>query len=242
MELSKQLREILSWRLVTETVRRAPDRLRIYELHPGGGQYDCLSLYTVDGKAVADLNRLGRLQISGQLRERRNSDSPVMRGEEAAWDVWPEALVAVDPTELVDGICRRIGLDVPEKLPPSNPIVLVYRFITEFLSRTAFARDHWECRSGFYDSSGGDSGICDKLFAAFPSAHERLQVCPDETGTVHPACNFWFILRDSEPVLCLETSGLVTNLAGRTVELPTAYQVPRRIWPMITEIAEDLLP
>jgi hypothetical protein len=42
MKINKQLMEIASWRLLTEMVRRSPD-LRIYELHPGGGQYDCLA-------------------------------------------------------------------------------------------------------------------------------------------------------------------------------------------------------
>jgi hypothetical protein len=42
----------LAWWLAAELIRRHPADLREIETHPGGGQYDCISLY------------------------RRNSDSP----------------------------------------------------------------------------------------------------------------------------------------------------------------------
>lgn len=90
MEISQQLKEILSWRLVSETVRRAPNRLRIYELHPGGGQYDCLSLNTIDGIGIADLNRAGMFHAQNQLRDIQDSNSPGKSGEGVGWGIWPE--------------------------------------------------------------------------------------------------------------------------------------------------------
>lgn len=212
------------------------------ELSQTFGQYDCLSLNTVDGIGIADLNRVGRFHTHNQLRDNQDSNSPAKSGKGVAWDIWPEALAAADLTKLVDSICHRIGLEVPAKLPPSTPIVLVYRFITEFLSRTAFARDHWECRSGFYDSSGGSGGVCSRFFAAFPAAEERRRVRSEEPWPENPAYRFWFILRNSEPVLCLETTGTIWNLAGDSLDIPKTYKLQRRLWPLITEIAGDLLP
>ncbi len=48
--------EALSWRILTETARKSPERLRIYELHFGGGQYDALSLLTSRPQAVMSHN------------------------------------------------------------------------------------------------------------------------------------------------------------------------------------------
>jgi len=48
--------EALSWRILTETARKSPERLRIYELHFGGGQYDALSLFTSRPQAVMSHN------------------------------------------------------------------------------------------------------------------------------------------------------------------------------------------
>ena len=239
MEISQQLKEILSWRLVSETVRRAPDRLRIFELHPGGGQYDCLALYTVDGDSLAHLNRLGRFHPFGKLRD----IGGVAPSEEEPWDIWRDAFSVEDQSKNVDGICRRIGLTIPAKLPASTPVVVVYRFIAEFLARTAFDRSRWECLSGFLDSSGFlGCSTRTELFAAFPDADERLQVRTDDDSPENAAYRFWFIMRNSEPVLCLETTGTIWNLAGDSLDIPKAYHEHRRLWPLITEIAGDLLP
>ncbi|MGZ0172752.1 MAG: TY-Chap2 family putative peptide chaperone [Planctomycetales bacterium] len=157
--------------------------------------------------------------------------------------MWRDALSAEDQSKTVDGICRRIGLTVPTNLPACTPVVLAYRFVAEFLSGTAFDRSRWECRSGFLDSSGFEGCIIrTKLFDAFPGAEERLQVRTEDDFLENSAYRFWFILRNSEPVLCLETTGTIWNLGGDSLNIPKTYQVRRRLWPLITEIAGDLLP
>ena len=45
--LTPALTELASWTLATEVMRRAPELLRIIETHPGGGQYDCLSMVRI---------------------------------------------------------------------------------------------------------------------------------------------------------------------------------------------------
>ena len=226
--------EALSWRLATETVRRAPDRLRIYEMHPGGGQYDCLALFTDKGETVAFLNRGGTFTpFSTWEGTPTTSDS---------WDVWKEVGEGLGSKRLVDGICERIALPVPPRLPPSTPRVLAYRFITEFLAWTVFHSASWECRNGFQDNSGGWLALQEKYFTAFPKADQRMRESEESDLNETPAYRFWFILRDGEPVLCLETIGTVWDLKGNSINLPTAYAGPRRIWPLIFEIAGGLLP
>lgn len=235
---NRMLLEPLSWRLLTETVRRAPGRLRFYEMHPGGGQYDCLTLITTEGDTVAHLNRAGRFTPEATLRER--SVGPVLHDP---WDIWEAAEERADLANIVDGICRRIGLSVPEKLPPSPPHVLVYRLITEILSWGVCRRNQWRCDSGFLDSSGFEgSSVRKELFTRFPDAGTRLQIREAGDLLENPAYRFWFILRDKEPVLCFETTGTVWNLKGKSIDIPKAYSGPRRLWPLITEIAGDLLP
>lgn len=55
---SRQLREALTWKLVSELHRRHPGKFTVIETHPGGGQYDCLSLWQ-GNQTIADLNRVG---------------------------------------------------------------------------------------------------------------------------------------------------------------------------------------
>ena len=235
--VDQSLREMLSWRLLTETVRRAPLRLRILEMHPGGGQYDCLSLYTVEQEEVAHLNRLGSFTTWATLREKGIGPASA-----DSWDIWSDVHTEVTPVELVDGICSRIGLPVPRKLPSSNAPILVYRFIAELLSWTPCRPQTWECRSGYLDTSGWGGGRRESLFEAFPATQRHLDRRQESDLLGEPAYRFWFILRDGEPVLCLETTGLVWNLNGDSIEIVDEYRKVKRLWPLIFKMADHLLP
>ena len=57
---NKQLIEIASWRIVSELYRRHPGKFKIIETHPGGGQYDCLSLQA-ENQDIADITELDKL-------------------------------------------------------------------------------------------------------------------------------------------------------------------------------------
>ena len=174
-------------------------------MHPGDGQYDCLALYTVEQELIAYLNRPGRFTPWATLREK--GVGPASAGP---WDVWQEVRRDCEPVELVDGICSRIGMAVPTKLPSSTAPILVYRFIAEFLSWTVCRPQRWECRSGFLDSSGwGGCGIREQFFDAFDSARKRLENREKNDLLENSAYRFWFTLRDGDPVLCLETTGAV---------------------------------
>ncbi len=66
--VQRSVLEAASWRLAAELCRRHPDRLRIYELHPGGGQYDCLSIAVAgeSPRSLIQLNRNGSIHIEGR--------------------------------------------------------------------------------------------------------------------------------------------------------------------------------
>jgi len=58
-ELGPKSKEVLSWMIISEVLRQSALDLDIAVLHPGGGQYDTLSLVTFEGNSVVHVNRNG---------------------------------------------------------------------------------------------------------------------------------------------------------------------------------------
>ena len=54
--------------------------------------------------------------------------------------------------------------------------------------------------------------------------------------------NFWFLLKNETPVLCLDTSGMAYRTDGTSYDVGRMYKGKRRIWPLIFEVAGDVLP
>ncbi len=232
--MNRQLVEIASWRLVSELYQRYPGRFRVIETHPGGGQYDCLSLYDTELRHVADFNRTGRFHVFHRCDDDPRIPEP--------WYVWSEMVGSGSPKSVLDRICTMIGLPVPEQLPPSTPTTLVYRFIAAFLSHAVFGRAHWECRNGFCDTSGYGGGVRDD-FTGFPGARERLRIRLPDSILNQPAYRFWFLRKADTPLLCLETSGKVWHGGEmKPHSLMNEYQKTHRIWPVVYTLAGDLLP
>jgi hypothetical protein len=59
IELGPKSKEALSWMVIAEVLRQSSLDLDIAVLHPGGGQYDTLSLVTEEGNSVLHINRNG---------------------------------------------------------------------------------------------------------------------------------------------------------------------------------------
>ena len=58
-ELGPKSKEVLSWMIISEVLRQSALDLDIAVLHPGGGQYDTLSLVTYEGNSILHVNRNG---------------------------------------------------------------------------------------------------------------------------------------------------------------------------------------
>ena len=136
--------EAASWRIAAEICRAAPSLL-IRQTHPGGGQYDCLSLRDEAGRHFADLNRKGALHVFACFDGREP--------EKESWDAWSE-LPHLDAAALVTETRRRLGQAVPARLPASTARMLLYRFVAACLGMHTFARSRWSCVSVAHDSSG----------------------------------------------------------------------------------------
>lgn len=134
-----------SWHVATEFVRAFPV-LRLFHTHPGGGQYDCL---TILGEGLKiDINRAG-----GSIHihdSRLGSRSPFIPGPE-----WQNLLMlGAPPRELAQQIALGCGLDWPKKTPATQPHALVYRVIAQILEATVFDPAHWNATTQFLDTSG----------------------------------------------------------------------------------------
>lgn len=238
MPESSQLEEILSWRFVTELWRRFPDLFTLIEAHPGGGQHDSLMLVTKgeDPQFAIDVNRGG-----GSVHI--NKDAFGLGNEEALYSDWLSRMLEQPPTKFLDSICKEARLVPPKKLQTSSPTTITYRFIADFLTHSIGKLERWECRNGFEDTSGYmGGGKRQYLFNRFPILRKEQNLRKAEPFIGEYAYNYWFLLRNDEPVLCLDTSGVAYCLDGTFHDLSNLYGVHRKIWPLIFEVARDLLP
>lgn len=148
-----QLVEIVSWRLIAELWRRFPRRFDLIEMHPGGGQYDCLALLSKGTSTVAiDVNRSG-----GSVHIHKHVFGTA--DEMAVYSDWVGRMLGPSPRRVLDLVAHEARLPVPDKLPASTPATLTCRFISEFLSHSFGRLCRWECRNGVEDTSGYTGGV-----------------------------------------------------------------------------------
>jgi hypothetical protein len=230
--MNSQLIEIASWRMVSELHRRHPNKFTVIETHPCSGQYDCLSLFDTEQRHIADFNRKGRLHVFDKFDHNQPPEP---------FDIWRETFSEHNVKDTLDKISLMLGLSIPSKLPPSNASTLVYRFITEFLTHSAFGIHRWECRNGVFGTSGYGGGVA-SAFDNFEKAQIRLRLLLPTDALREPAHCFWFIYKNKTPVLCIETNGTVWNKNGNEFKLADLYSSKHRMWEIVMEIAGDLLP
>lgn len=209
--LTRALREALSWRLVAELHRRHPREFTVIETHPGGGQYDCLSL--IAGNTVlAHLNRVG-----GFTNWRTDF--------QIAWeDLWPRCLREDGFGEVLDEISNSLHLRVPTPVPSTRPETIAYRIMAGVSSYFVFDRDHWKWRNGLEDTSGwGNQAHRDRWFEAFPSTRQALQTGSDSRSGDGSKDAFWFLLRSEDPVLCVSRESICFDTSGAAIDLHRLY-------------------
>ena len=186
--------EAASWRLASELVRRHPVTTRIVHTHPGGGQYDCLTITspTADRGSV-HLNRDGTIQVTDRFDGRTDE-----LWEPAGWDEYLRA----DPRAFLDRLETAAGLPTPSHVPPSNPMTLTYRVLAA-LAATAVKSVHpIDIESGQFDTSGYGSGPNDAL-DSFPIPDELRRTRPDDLFD-EAGYRFWIVSRDRVPILAFE--------------------------------------
>ena len=238
MEQSRQLEEVLSWRFVNEFWRRFPNKFTLIEAHPCSGQYDCLVLLTkgTSPQFAIDVNRGG-----GSVHVHKNAfglgDDLILLSD------WKGRMLAPKPEMFLDEVGQEARLVPPKKLPVSTPETIVYRFIADYLTHSVGRLERWECRNGYVDTSGyGGGGKRDHLFNKFPGLRKEESLRHTKLRLEEYAYNFWFLLKNDDPIICLDTTGMAYRTDGRYYDLRQLYKDERRLWPLITEVAGDVLP
>jgi len=231
--LTPALTELASWTLATEVMRRAPKLLRIIETHPGGGQYDCLSMVRiVPHLHLCAFNRLGSFTAFGAF-----DSNPFGTDRWTQINVWERIARGESTRNVLDDICALLHLLVPSPLPAATPASLTYRVITAMLRIKTFSPVRWCCLNGVLDSSGvGGCEIRRGLFARFPAVKAPSNSERSEDPVLSRATDFWFLCCGDEPVICLETSGRAYSTKGLIIELQPEYAKRRNIYDIVAEL------
>ena len=185
----------VAWQVIYQIIRRYHDRLdlRIYELHPCSGQYDCLSLHSDTGvgcgKHLFDMNL-----VSGNLHFwSATNNGPLGKFAEDEGGLVGRYLSAHDPKEVIDVIARTIGMPTGPgvKVPPSNPKSIIAGIIADIFQRTCLSKEQVYVRAVVYDSS---------LYCGFrdeAKVFKEIQWLLD-TENHKRGQQYWMILREDE--------------------------------------------
>lgn len=208
--------EAASWRLAAELCRRHPERLRVYELQPGGGQYDCLSIAAggEDPRSLVQLNRYGSIHTFGRL------DGHEPDVEPRSW----AAYLAEDPYLFVRTLEDDTALPAPPEVPATVAHTLVYRLLAAAAAVDVLGVRRRRIVSGYFDSSGEPCRARNELFADFPAADRRRADDSGERPLGIAEYRFWFVLDAGRPVACFDIAGFAWDAAGTQVDLMQAYQ------------------
>ncbi len=173
-ELPRRRRERLGWGLVAEIMRRHPTEFQVVETHPGGGQYDCLSMLAADGTHIMDLNREGSLHL--------------MPDGQRIGPVWEliELLGPAKTAEMIDDIGQ---FAVRGGLPDRVPTVTAMSKIAGVMAPLG-----WTWVNGMFATSGYGGGRSDSCFDAFPQIDRAVLGVEASRTNFTPEQRFWFLV------------------------------------------------
>jgi hypothetical protein len=205
----------------------------LFETHPGGGAYTCLSIVGPDGSKLVDFCDDGSIYF---LKIHR--DGSYVQNDDFVRPInYLERLERREGApQLVREACVALGLQTHLKRPPSTADVLMVRYITAFLSHATFGVHQWLCLQGMHNSTG-PSGcyIRTTLFDAFPQVQGiSSSSYAGKWPQFEQSCHFWFLCRDEEPRLCLSTDGRLWDTSGKTWDLMQEYEsLGRNLWRLV---------
>jgi hypothetical protein len=212
-----QITAAVAWQIIYQLMRRYHHKysLRILETHPGGGQYDCLSLYSsvnsFPGTHLLDFNLgSGRIHIWNRIAS-KHSDNAL---KDKLINFVDEYLMSSDPKDLIDSIGRILEHEAKTSgaIPSTTPPVLVSGFISGLMQQQMLSRNMVDIRSGWFDSSGMDDCGPRKELRLFSSTAAILNATVD-TDTWKNTLKYWLVFSgtsfsDSSVALLLDMNGI----------------------------------
>jgi hypothetical protein len=185
-EIPRSLKQAIALRTLSLLLRRhhVAHSLRLFEMHPGGGMYDCLGL--ILGSCEGSLCLFNLAGTSLSLHQVGPKQPPEGRPREWHDDLWryPGAYFAAGSAEeFVEVLEARLGLGPVKKAPPATPATVSVAVLAELANRYALSRRAPAFRSGWEDTSGmGGSGVR-AWVADFPTIQARCDAAPREDWT-----------------------------------------------------------
>lgn len=146
----RPFRLAIAMKTLVELMRRHPE-LRLIELHPGSGLYDCLGLWREELDVLCHFNLAGSTLAFRHLAPPSTSEDRPTWWREDPWrypEMWQEH-------DLVSEIEQRLGLASAEP-GPARPGTIALGVVAELSARLAFGEQSLRFRSGWNDSTGMD--------------------------------------------------------------------------------------
>lgn len=223
MNFSDRLIYLQSWWVASELIRRHPE-IDLRETHPGGGQYDCLTIVSprsLPGTLHIDMNRKGRIHIHSGF-------SP--RFVESKWDIrhpveWSAESEQIDRRSIPRYLEAAAGLPVPTETPLTTPKTLVFRVAYQLLLFTLNEPREWEVHNALFDSDGMGTDWDPNYFADVTSARLALAQSsnPDQQQS-----HFWAVVRDGRCLALLQENGTLHRPDSEPTELMSLYNKHHR--------------
>ena len=229
-----------SWWIASELARR--NDLAVYEMHPGGGMYDVLTLTSRPGWELderrLEMNRAGRLHLHPQT---------------TGWMTWEEVIGRPDPHTVVRLVEEALGLH-PDPHPHNKPTTtrrsLTYRVLARALTITLDDRHRWDVRMGFLDDSslypGEQHGFDLERTHKTAVAHaQTLTAAEDDDPFTHLwvlGYDLWSPDRHVAAVIS-DDARLFRGGEKKPVDLMALYtKHGRRLGPVVSEALGAVLP
>ncbi|MFT6400509.1 MAG: hypothetical protein ACJAYU_005281 [Bradymonadia bacterium] len=193
--LPRSLRQAMALQTMSLLFRRhgKPMNLRLVELHPGGGMYDCLALMAGEFRHTLCMFNL---RGSSVLLEASGPPRPPLDANEA-WhdDLWRyprEFLAAGGGLGFADRLSDRLGLPGDGHMPQPSPASVSMGVLAELAHRYALSTKAPFFRSGFFDTSGMAPSSTRPWVAQFPKIKARCDAAgPDGQAQARIATCLW---------------------------------------------------
>ncbi|WP_442574867.1 TY-Chap2 family putative peptide chaperone [Microbacterium sp. F51-2R] len=224
-----------SWWIASELVRRHPE-LMIYEMHPGGGQYDVLCVAAPDQFTPNPSNLTHRVMLNraGTIQIHRGGHSEVVAN-------WISVLEAAGPHEIVKDIEARTGWGSPSSSPATTERAIGYRFFAAALAMLINDRHPWDVRSESLDSSAWGLSRAG-LISEFADVAAEVAVTPRLGIHGEPHSHYWALRRGAETVAVVSMEGHIYRRGVPRRALMDAYaKSDGRLVAMVTDLLRKWL-
>lgn len=192
------IRQALAWRVSAEFSRRHPGDILVTEMHPAGGQYDCVA---INARAFGeDIEWEGGWRTVAMMNKATPGDHIAHQGwfEQSAESErfnWLEVLLCPDfRAQIIEPLEQCEGLPSPKRTPSTTDASIGHRVLAAFTERTMFTAKPWVLLNGYLDTSGGGGGVREDLFGTFPGLmeHRRVRRADDLFGIAE--YRYWFVV------------------------------------------------